>query len=239
MYSFDSRVRFSETDPNGQLSLPAVINYFQDCSEFQSDSLGTGVDTLGTHAWILNAWQVQFRHFPKRNDVITIATKPYQFKGIEGFRNFLIFDADGNVAINANSIWTYFDLQKQRPCRITDDQYEAYQLEDAYPMECAPRKIAIKDLSENDYETLSSLTVTRSHLDLFGHMNNAQYVTIAYDHLPEDFSYTQMRVEYKKQARLGDVITTKRACLKDRTVLCLENEDKEPYAILEFTDIPL
>ena len=123
MYSFDSRVRFSETDPNGQLSLPAVINYFQDCSEFQSDSLGTGVDTLGTHAWILNAWQVQFRHFPKRNDVITIATKPYQFKGIEGFRNFLIFDADGNVAINANSIWTYFDLQKQRPCRITDDQY--------------------------------------------------------------------------------------------------------------------
>lgn len=150
MYSFDSRVRFSETDSNGQLSLPAVINYFQDCSEFQSHSLGTGVGTLGTHAWILNAWQVQFKRFPKRNEAITIGTKPYQFKGIEGLRNFLILDANGEVLINANSIWTYFDLQKQRPCRITDDQYEAYQLEDAYPMECAPRKITVKELSENN-----------------------------------------------------------------------------------------
>ena len=30
-YSFNSRVRYSETGENGKLTLPGVLNYFQDC----------------------------------------------------------------------------------------------------------------------------------------------------------------------------------------------------------------
>ena len=36
MYSFDSRVRYSEVDEDRKLSLTGVINYMQDCSTFQS-----------------------------------------------------------------------------------------------------------------------------------------------------------------------------------------------------------
>ena len=42
MYTFQSRVRYSETDKSGFLSLNAVVNYMQDCrsedhtSELQS-----------------------------------------------------------------------------------------------------------------------------------------------------------------------------------------------------------
>ena len=31
MYTFDSRIRYSETDETGALSLLGVINYLQDC----------------------------------------------------------------------------------------------------------------------------------------------------------------------------------------------------------------
>ena len=37
MYEFNSRVRYSEIDHHGTLTLPALINYFQDCSSFQSE----------------------------------------------------------------------------------------------------------------------------------------------------------------------------------------------------------
>ena len=43
MYTFDSKVRYSEIDHRGTMTLPALINYFQDCSTFQSESLGFGV----------------------------------------------------------------------------------------------------------------------------------------------------------------------------------------------------
>ena len=46
MYEFDSRVRYSEVDHHGTMTVPALINYFQDCSTFQSEVIGEGVAEL-------------------------------------------------------------------------------------------------------------------------------------------------------------------------------------------------
>lgn len=60
MYEFNSRVRYSEIDHHGTLTLPALINYFQDCSTFQSEDVGLGTEVLKAEkrAWILSYWQV-------------------------------------------------------------------------------------------------------------------------------------------------------------------------------------
>ena len=42
MYSFKSRVRFSETDTDKKLSVASLMNYLQDCSIFQSEDIGAG-----------------------------------------------------------------------------------------------------------------------------------------------------------------------------------------------------
>ena len=42
-YSFTSRIRYSEIGEDGNLTLPGLINYFQDCSTFQSEAIGEGV----------------------------------------------------------------------------------------------------------------------------------------------------------------------------------------------------
>ena len=43
MYAFDSRIRYSETDSEGELTLNALLNYFQDCSTFHSEDVGLGI----------------------------------------------------------------------------------------------------------------------------------------------------------------------------------------------------
>ena len=55
-YEFDSRVRYSEIDHRGTLTLPALINYFQDCSTFHSELAGLGMDRLkqDKKAWVLS-----------------------------------------------------------------------------------------------------------------------------------------------------------------------------------------
>ena len=54
MYTFNSRVRYSETDEYGQLSLVGIINYMQDCSTFQSEDARVGVEYLDSNhkAWL-------------------------------------------------------------------------------------------------------------------------------------------------------------------------------------------
>ena len=46
MYTFDSRVRYSETDEEGNLSVVGIMNYLQDCSTFQSEDLKLGISYL-------------------------------------------------------------------------------------------------------------------------------------------------------------------------------------------------
>ena len=76
-YTFDSKVRFSEVDHTGRITLPGIINYFQDCSTFQSESIGLGVDYFAEHnrAWVLTYWQVVIEEYPRLAQEINIATQ--------------------------------------------------------------------------------------------------------------------------------------------------------------------
>lgn len=60
MYAFDSRIRYSETDSEGELTLNALLNYFQDCSTFHSEDVGLGIGymkEIGTGMGII-LWQI-------------------------------------------------------------------------------------------------------------------------------------------------------------------------------------
>ena len=43
-YTIDGRIRFSEVDHTRRITLPGIVNYFQDCSTFQSEDLGLVIE---------------------------------------------------------------------------------------------------------------------------------------------------------------------------------------------------
>ena len=71
-YSFSGRVRYSEIGENGLLTLPGVLNYFQDCSTFQSEEVGLGISVLKDwkRFWVLSAWQVIVERYPAMGEEI-------------------------------------------------------------------------------------------------------------------------------------------------------------------------
>ena len=60
-------------------------------------------------------------------------------------------------------------------------------------------------------------------LDNNGHINNGQFVRLGMSYMPTDRGFTWLRVEYKKQARLGDVLRPVRFSDDDRDVVVLKN----------------
>lgn len=56
MYQFESRIRYSELHEDGLLAVPKIVDFFQDCSTFQSEELGVGLEHLTGQgiAWILS-----------------------------------------------------------------------------------------------------------------------------------------------------------------------------------------
>ena len=83
MYSFDSRIRYSECDSQARLTLAALMNYFQDASTFQSEILGVGGEYLQENnlVWVLSSWQIVVDRYPRLCEEVEIGTFPYAFRG--------------------------------------------------------------------------------------------------------------------------------------------------------------
>ena len=97
MYVFDARIRYSEADCENRLTLEGLLNYFQDCSTFQSEDLGLGVKYLRKlgQVWALSSWQIDVERYPEIGERVKVGTLPYDFKGFIGFRNFWMEDEEG------------------------------------------------------------------------------------------------------------------------------------------------
>jgi len=230
MYSFSSRVRYSEVDEDRKLSVTGIINYLQDCSTFQSEDLGMGIDYLSERhrAWWLSSWQIVMERCPVLGEEIVISTWPYDFKGIYGYRNFTIQDTAGNYLVKADSIWFFFDTAAGRPVRAGEEDIRGYGMSQRGRLDMAPmpRRIALPP----DYVEAEPVTVARHHIDTNHHVNNAQYVEIAREVLPDAVKIRELRVEYKKAAVLGDVIYPRVSREDDTFTVALCNDGGQPHA---------
>jgi len=231
MYSFDSRIRYSEIDDKGRLSLPGLINYFQDCSTFQSEDIGLGMEHLQKRnkAWILSYWQIEITRYPKLGERVKTGTFATGFKGLYGRRNFMMLDEGQQVVARADSVWAFLDMEKGRPTRPDEEDIQPYGIEPALDMKDEGRKI--KRL-EKGYE-FPAFTVKRCHIDTNKHVNNGQYVQMAMELLPEDLQVNRLRVEYKKSALYKDVIFPRFSVEEERTVVELCDKSGSLYAIME------
>lgn len=233
MYQFQSRIRYSESDSSGRLSLPGLLDYFQDCSIFESEELGLGVKYLKEKEliWALTFWQIVIKRYPDQSERVKTGTAPYDFKGFIGYRNFWMWDENGRETAVANSIWSLIHMGDGKFAKVPPEMLEKYALSPRAEMEYANRKIVF----EGEGRTEAKVAVMAHHLDTNLHVNNGQYVRIAMDYLPEDFSIGQLRAEYRKQAVLGTEMYPVIYETEDKTGVSLQDEAGTAYCNVEFT----
>ncbi len=233
-YSFKGRVRFSELGENGCLDLPGVLDYFQDCCTFESEKIGLGMEVLKVQkrAWVLSAWQVVVKRYPKLGEDVKVTTIPYGFRGFIGMRNFILETAAGEKLAWANSYWSFINTETGIPEKLTSADTDRYEMGDKIKMDYAPRKISLPE----ERVKQDAFAVQKHHLDTNHHVNNCQYIRMAADYLPDGFRVGQLRVEYKRQAVLGKVIVPEVYETEGKVTIVLNAEDNNPYAVVEFTE---
>jgi len=232
MYSFMADIRFSEVDSNKNLTLTSLINFFQDCTIFHSESLNAGFEYLEPRhrAWFLSSWQVIIHRLPRFGETIRVGTWPHGFGPLSGDRNFVLQNEEGENLVTANSFWVFTDTTNGRPAKLDPDYIAMFPLETPLDMEYAPRKIPLPAT----WEEHPSFTVLRQHLDTNYHVNNAQYIRMAEDYLPAGFETAEFRAEYKKPAKLQDeiyplVFTDDTTC-----TVVLADASRKPYTTVQF-----
>lgn len=231
MYTFESTVRYSECDEHCRLSLVSLINYLQDCSTFHTESLGLGIEHMASHhfAWLLAAWQIQILEIPRFCDRITVGTWCYDMKRTLAQRNFQICNKEGRPLVKADSLWFTFDTLEGKPIRIPESEYAYLSDEPRLDMPPTTRKLKVA----GDWIAASPITVNESHLDTNQHVNNAQYVLMALEALGRELSPDVIRVQYRIQARLGDVLYPRLYPRERGWAVELCRSDGDAYAVVE------
>lgn len=232
MYKLNSKVRYSESGSKGKLTYHALLNYLQDASTFHSEELGErGADLFAQNmAWVLSFWQICIDDMPQNSADICVKTWPYSTKGLLGLRNFCVENAAGEPIVKANSIWVLIDPRTGRPIRITDEVSSHYPDEPKLEMDYCDRKIAIPEV----YEEKESIVVPGYFIDTNKHMNNAKYVMVAEEYLPEDFDVKEIRVEYKLAAIQGDMIVPRVTLTEESMTVVLVDAAGDVYATILF-----
>ncbi len=250
MYTYDARIRYSETDCENKLTPEGLLNYFQDASTFQSEDLGVGVKYMLERrlVWALNAWQIDVEKYPEIGERVQVGTLPYEFRGFIGFRNFWMNDSKGRRLAAANSIWTLLNLETGKPVRPMREMLDGYGTGEKIEMEYLPRKIAVPEdgIAGSHIEKIKSgivrlekpeILITKQHLDANRHVNNGQYVKMALAYLEEGLTLKRIRAEYKKQAYAGDVFYPIVYQKENVYTIGLNNKEGEPYAVVELTAV--
>lgn len=233
MYALMSRVRYSETDENGRLTLWGMMNYLQDCCTMQAEDLGIGISYLRENnlGWIVTSYQIKIKgEIPKLGDKITVKTWPYRFRGMLGYRNFTIEDERAQVIVEADSLWMLMDVAQQKPVRLPEKMKQAYCLFGQISGDWDVRK----KWEMTAGELRDTFMVSNMYLDTNHHMNNAKYVEAAAALIPPDKKIVQIWISYKKQALLHDKVECYSQEKENGLLVRLSQEQQEEYCLLEF-----
>lgn len=234
MYTFESPVRYSETGEDGKLTLGAIVNYLQDCTYFHSESLGVGEKYLleSGYIWVLSSWQIVIDAYPQVCDRISVGTQAYAYDGFFAYRNFAITDAASpeQYYVRANSAWVLVNVSTGKPKRLEEKDISAYGFAPPISMDYAKGKIQYGGEASRQ----SPLEIVPSHLDSNHHVNNQQYIQIAQSALPGEIQVRQLRAEYKRQAKLGDLIYPVVYPVGDGYVVALNMENGRSFAVVSF-----
>ena len=90
----------------------------------------------------------------------------------------------------------------------------------------------IKTPTEN-VQSKQPFKVRATNLDANGHVNNEQYIQMALAYLPAGIRVTELRVQYLKQAVLGDLLEPKVCRNEDGYTVWLELMGR-PCAVMQF-----
>lgn len=235
MYEMENEIAFTRTGCDGKLKLHEAAAMMMDCCQFQEYQEQEFCRFLRTNqiAVFLFSIQIDILRMPAFRERVRTAVRIYGCKSIYGLRRITMRDEAGKLCLISNATGAFFDLRAGKAVKLEPETL-GVQFDEAEPMECLPRKIPVP--ASGGVER-PGFAVTPSFQDPNGHLTTPAYFAAAADALPEGCSFNRVRLEFKKQAKPGEMVRPFFFdCAEERrTVVDLRGEGGLSCAVAEFT----
>ncbi len=227
----DYRIKLSEIGKENKITNKAILGDLEDIGGIHSNIAGYGIlDIPQTKlSWVLLDWKLKIIIRPKYSEKIKIKTWSKNAIKFYTYRDFEVYDENGQVIAIATSKWVLLDIDKEKIVKISDEVLNKYEPE----LEKSVFDISeIEKLQEpENYISEVEYTVKKSDIDVNNHMHNLNYLELANEALPEDVYNEQelnnVRINYKKEIKLGETVKCKYSFENNTHIIVIKSKDEK------------
>lgn len=200
-------LRTSDFNPNESLHNSSVLDLFQDSAGYHSFFLGCGLTDFAKkgYCWVLVGVRFEKLNDFKMYSAVKVKTWPLKPSFVKFRREFLIYDEDGNLLCKGDTLWTIIDMQTRKIVGVNEiykgisDYKEEKTISDRFSKITLP--------NEEDFKFCATHQVTRSDIDMNGHVNNIRYANFVVDALGNEVdSFKYFAIDYNKELRYGNSV---------------------------------
>lgn len=204
------QVRSYETDANGRLSVPTLMNWMQESANRNAIDYGIGIADLAErgYGWALMRFRLTVHQYPRYTDTVQVMTYPTFVDKFFIYRDFRVLATDGTCLAEATSVWLTFDLSRRTMVPLPDF-IRAVRM----PAGVTPKaKLASKlDVPLTTAVLGRQQSVNFFHLDQNQHTNNVCYVQWLLESVDDATLQQQQLYEldlfFRNESRWNDVLS--------------------------------
>lgn len=200
MYKRETRIRFSEVDKSGFLTMGALLRLFQDLifTYVADKNLGEEYTAKTGCTWFRLSWQIDVIKMPRVTQRVTLSTHITEVRQSLVYMEIEMRDEDGNRLAIAEDMLAYYNIE-EGTVEIQDESiwpHEDFGEKSQHLFR--GRKIAVS--KANQFSLEQTFKITRHMLDLNGHANNVRLIEKALEICGlEDYDVKSLRAEFKNQ----------------------------------------
>jgi acyl-ACP thioesterase len=204
-------IRGYAVDAQKRLHVPVLLQLMHETAMQHVFDLKLSVWDLEPQklAWVVTRMQVHIYQLPVLGQKIRIVSNPSGFEKIRTFRDYRVFNEQGQLLASAVSLWFLMNTESRRLARVPAEIHQTIedcieQVEDFLP------KPGTKPKPFPDATYKRAFQVGYHDLDFNEHLNNIHYVKWLLDTLPANIqkqhSLKQLDLFYKLECTLNDAI---------------------------------
>lgn len=234
MYETDRRIYCSSLGEGSVMRNSSLIDLLQDTSNMHLMThpvLASFFEETGSVMFLTNR-QVDIIRRPEYGERVHTKTWTYELNRMYGFRNTVIIGEDGELCVKSIAGGAFMDMKNGRPMRVSAELISRVKIGERLDMEYLPRKIAIPDAAPAE---TSPVSVRRSDIDMYMHVNNARYLDITDELFADHSKARRIRVEYKVPLKRGDAVFGDVYPVEDGCIVCLRDDGGRVYCTVEYT----
>ena len=221
MISDELTVRFTADDftENGCLKPSSLQQVFQDIAQQHSAREGLGYEAMleKNLIWIITKLRYMVLFHPDPDTDYRLVTYPRPKKGMLYFRDFYLYDTDGNLYLKAISQWCVMDYSSRRIVRTPFDFQGEFTTQEAIPD-------GFQRFVPGELTPAGEYHITEKDLDGNNHTNNCRYGDMVLQVLPDHIG-NELSITFSKETRLGDTIRLFTCPHGEQTLVCGKKDD--------------